>query len=158
MKKIIATILGLICLTSVTALGCASDNEEPVHEFYTNDIQVGDELLVYPDYDFYYKVNDEMTVHITEISVTLTEINTIEQGETLEEEFYPYVFTIRATGETDAKFAGTKINLYLLQDYSSTRYYYTSNVDEFGNINWEYRQTRWNKVVQIYFNSIELST
>lgn len=154
MKKLLAVLLSLIALSIPAFAGCSQD--EAINEF--DRYEVGYELPVYPSHDFYYKVNDEMTIHITDILVTLTEINTIKQDEILTGEFVPYIFTVKATGETDAKFAGTKVSLYLhLKEDTGKNYYYTAGIGQSGKVEWNYTQSNWFDISPVYFHKITLS-
>jgi hypothetical protein len=79
------------------------------------DCNVGYGFEVYPKVPFNYVVKasgsdtQDYTFHIESITATLIEKNTIKEGDTLDEPFYPYKVELRIKGNTDVALAGRSV-------------------------------------------------
>ncbi len=156
MKKFLFCLCSLVLTICATCLLTACDNDKATQSS-SNPInyEIGYELTVYPDCDFNYKVNDECLVHVSDISVVLAQKNEIAKNDTLTEPFYPCVYHISAKGSTDAKFAGKTIYIRLtVSEMYQQFYYYSAIIEADGTINWEYDQTTWTSITQVYFHDV----
>lgn len=102
MKKFIATLC-IVLLSLCLFVGCADDLQNTID---LEKCEIGDELPIYPNFEFDYKVNDEITVHVNSIKLILTEKNTIKQNEVNEGYYYPYTMTIKVSATTSPSNAG----------------------------------------------------
>lgn len=101
MKKVFTSILcSFLLIYGIIGLTACNNNESESLPDLAN-CKIGYELPVYPQCDFYYKVDENFTVHIENVSATLTKKNEIHQGDTLDTEFYPYTVTLTVSGTTD---------------------------------------------------------
>lgn len=147
MKKFaLVLLIALLCLPVLAFAACADPADDP-YDLSTKEI--GYEIPVYPDCEFSYvvkwterdpetreEIEKSCTVKITDMKATLTAKNTISDGQTLDDNFYPYTIQIKAIGNTDPSFAGLEIYFYIACDFSAP--YETSTVDQNGSIVWEY--------------------
>jgi uncharacterized protein YxeA len=158
-KKIIAVLLCLLCLSPFAISGCNKNNSNTDSQIIDlANCEIGYELPVYPECEFNYKINEECTVHVKSIKATLIQKNTISENDTLDSEFHPYIIHISAIGSTDMKFEGKELRLNLRIDKNfKTQYYYLATVNNNGIINWEYDQTDWSSYTKILFESITLN-
>lgn len=156
MKKFITCLYSFIlAICSMFLLtSCGNDNTSP-NSPNPIDYKVGHELTVYPDCSFNYKVTDACVVNVSNISVVLTQKNEIAANDTLTEPFYPCVYHISAKGSTDPQFAGKTIYIRLtVSEMYKQFYYYSAIIEPDGTINWEYDQTTWTSVTQVFFYDV----
>lgn len=141
MKKfIVSAICAAVALCSISFSAC-SDNTADSNSGLINlaDCEIGYELPVYPDCEFDYKVSDDCTVHISEIKAVLTAKNEINEGDFIEENFYRYEITLRATGKVTTTTNKTEYTLHLsygILDPSSV-YMITAYCDSSNSLAWE---------------------
>lgn len=125
MKKIICALLIALSLVTLCACGGSpSGNGNNTEQTNIKELNVGDELLVYPEASFSYTYvkrtypnpNDptevdekSYVVQITSATLTLTKKNTIEKDDSIAGNFHPYVAKLIVTGKTDAALAGKAI-------------------------------------------------
>lgn len=107
MKKFIA-VLCVVLLSLCLFVGCADDSQSSIDlEKY----EIGDELPIYPNCEFDYKVNDECTVHISSIKLTLVEKREITENCVIENDFFKYTFNLIVTGVTHSDFSQKNIEI-----------------------------------------------
>ena len=136
MKKIIATILSLICLISVTALGCASESQKEYGYLDLSKYEVGDELPIYPNYEFSYKLNDTITITIIDANVTLEDIDVVEESGIITEEYYaPYEIKVSLNGYATPQIDNDTIRVHYQSGILSL--YVDATIDENFNFSGE---------------------
>ncbi len=148
MKKFIATLC-IVLLSLCLFVGCADDLQNTID---LEKCEIGDELPIYPNFEFDYKVNDEITVHVNSIKLILTEKNTIKQNEVNEGYYYPYTMTIKVSATTSPSNAGKKLEFVLTNGANGYSLYNTVNSD--GTIEWEENRATYS--LKIYFSSISV--
>ncbi len=146
MKKFALILLVAVLCVPIFAFAACAEPDDP-YDLSTKEI--GYEIPVYPDCEFSYVVKWEewdpetredieksCTVKITDMKAILIEKNSISQGDTLENDYYPYIIKITIEGQTDVAFAGLKVTCYVRGDNSSSSLL-NSTVDNDGKIRWE---------------------
>ena len=155
MKKLfVAFISAVLCFSLFAFVGCDEGSAAASFE----EIEVGYNLPVYPDFEFDYKVSDDCIVHINKIKIELTDKNIIEPNETVSSPYWPYIFHVSASGSTDAKYAGKTIYLILInKSVYRTQFYYETTIGDDGSIYWDYDQAgtqSWTLPTKIYFHMV----
>ena len=135
MKKLLAVLLSLIALSIPAFAGCS----ESTNEYGYLDLskyEVGDELPIYPDYKFSYKLEDGAIITITDMTVTLEEVNVVEEGGLIEDSQYrPYTIRIKVSGYTTPALEDTLLRIHLQSGIFNTSL--DSSPDADGNIIWD---------------------
>lgn len=95
MKKFFVCLFSVALMTCVlTGLtGCSDDNSGTPTSY-----NVGDNVFIYPSCNFAYKVDDNFTIEITELSATVTQKHTISSNDELSSPYFPYTISIKASG------------------------------------------------------------
>ena len=121
MKKLfVALISAVLCFSLFAFVGCDHKSTEN-DDINIEDCEVGYKVNVYPncEFDYQYDANGiQYQFHISSISAELTKKNTISSGDVIQGEFYPYEFTLTATGRTDSALAGKSFYLMLMSGNS----------------------------------------
>lgn len=138
MKKLLAVLLSLIALSIPAFAGCS----ESTNEYGYLDLskyEVGDELPIYPDYEFSYKLEDKGIITITSATVTLEAKNIVEEGGLIEDEYYcPYNIRVKITGHTDVNVDTSIHEVIRIQIQSGILSVHLDAVpDNDGNIIWD---------------------
>lgn len=134
MKKIICTLLIVLSLVTLCACGgTPASNGGNSEQPDIKQLNVGDELLVYPETSFSYTYikrtypnpNDptevdekSYVVQITSATLTLTKKNVIEKDDSIAGDFHPYVAKLVVTGKTDASLSGKAIRITYSNQYN----------------------------------------
>lgn len=137
MKRFLVVILSLICFIATIGITGCDNNENESGVIDLADCEIGYQLPVYPSCEFDYQVSEDCIVHISSITMTLTEKNVINPNDVLNSAYYPYVFTLKATGYTDKSFAGTSIYFKYRCSVPNFLLRILSVVDDDGAITWE---------------------
>lgn len=152
MKKVLLALLSVVLIFVFT--GC-SDNQTGVEKPVDfDDMEIGTQLQTYPDYEFEYAYTSgdkQYKFTIQEFKVELCEKNTIEQGEMLDGEFYPYAIKMSVKGFVDKELAGNKFCFNYNYHNSSTGIYVNCYIDENGNFDDEYIIKCYEKEPCIYY-------
>lgn len=140
MKKFaLVLLIALLCLPVLAFAACADPADDP-YDLSTKEI--GYEIPVYPDCDFSYVVKwterdpetDETTqksctVKITSLTAKLKEKNTIEENETLNDDFYRYVIEFGGTAEAPSFLYNMEFDLYFMINNAGVRTAATLSAD-----------------------------
>lgn len=145
MKKLfVALISAVLCFSLFAFIGC-DENEKPPEDRFAN-MQVGDQVSTYPDCEFNYKCvrkdGSNFVIHISQFSVTLSEINSITPNDTLEGIIYPCLYTVVVKGTADSSLSGTSLTVALWCSYGSTlrsKIIESTTIQDDGSIVWELR-------------------
>lgn len=134
MKKLLAVLLSLIVLSIPAFAGCS----ESTNEYGYLDLskyEVGDELPIYPDYEFSYKFEDGSVITITDMTVTLEKVNIVEEGGLIDVEYYwPYTVRIKISGYINSQSNSETLRIQLQSGIMST--FLDSSLNENGDILW----------------------
>lgn len=160
MKKMYVVLLSVvICLSCFCFVGCGDKEQAPIDNSANK--HVGDQIATYPDCDFNYKCyktdGSNFVVHISKFSVTLTEINAINPGDTVEGVIYPCAYDIIVVGSADSSLSGTTLTISFRCGYGSTlmsKIIANATIQENGSIQWElqWQATEIDKVYLIDIN------
>lgn len=109
MKKFIA-VLCVILLSMCLFVGCADDSQNTID---LEKCEIGDELPIYPNCEFDYKVDENYTVHISSIKLTLVEKKYIIKDSCIDDSFYKYTIKFAANGSTHKTLSGKTVDIRL---------------------------------------------
>lgn len=116
MKKLfVALISTVLCFSLFAFVGCDKDE----YHDYTVDLskmEVGAAIPIYPECEFNYvltpenelhpEIAGEYTFHVVALSAKLLSKNSIHEGDTLTEQFYPFEIQIDISGSVSPDLAG----------------------------------------------------
>lgn len=149
MKKFISFLLCTILLIcgTLALVGCDKNNEDTPDQLETKsglpnfeDCEIGYQMQFLHDTNFKYEYkqgNKSYIIEITSMSATLTEKNTINKGDIINDRFSPYVITFKITAKAPAELIGNNIGVAIGSTTGSNNSAILVTINENGIINSE---------------------
>ena len=134
MKKVCLILVGLLlCFSFAGISGCADNSRENnVPTTYDlSKIEVGTEMPIYPAFEFDYKVNDDLIIRISSMSVTLTEKNEINPGDIIEGDYNFFTLMAKIHGSVITNNKNQRFYIAIYAPYFSQTC--IAEVDSLGN-------------------------